>query len=536
MAMTVAEIIDLPVVQAGKPKVLSSYGLDTPVRWVHVSDVSDLSDLLQGGELVLTTGAALRRSPRHYLAGLSRERAVGVVVELGAPDAPLPADAGSIAAELGLALIALHRVIRFVDVTEQVHRAIVAEQFAEVAFARRTHEMFTDLGMQRGSPTDIVDATAQLLDTPIVLEDLAHQAVAVAAAGHVTAELLRDWERRSRLHVGPGTASADTQDWISAPVGRHGEEWGRLIALRALPIPRVTMVLERAAQALVLHRMAERDRFDIEHQAQAGLLEDVLQERIRNKDDITARAFALGLRPVESYVPATVRCRDWPHDADPVAALRRSTQLLDAVVHAVKANGHTGLFSIRGSGEVGMVLSLRGVRGRTQHEVLDSLAIALHTGARRQSDSKEMVFGIATPQHDLVEAIRRIGEAGHVAEVALSMPSNGRICFRVNDIRIRGLVSLLRGDPRVQRFAEAELRVLILHDIVSGDRYVEILRGYVELAGNKSALANRLHMSRPALYAKLARIQDILGVDLADGESMTSLHVALLVSEAQSGS
>ena len=80
------------------------------------------------------------------------------------------------------------------------------------------------------------------------------------------------------------------------------------------------MVLERAAQALVLHRMAERGRFDIEHQAQAGLLEEVLQERIRSADDISARAFALGLRPVATYVPAAVRARDWPHDSDPVAA------------------------------------------------------------------------------------------------------------------------------------------------------------------------------------------------------------------------
>ncbi|WP_307828425.1 PucR family transcriptional regulator ligand-binding domain-containing protein [Antrihabitans sp. YC2-6] len=501
MTTTVADIIELPVIQAGKPDVLSSQGFDTPVRWVHVSDISDLSQLLQGGELVLTTGAALRHSPRRYLNGLAQAKALGVVVELGNPDVPLPPGTGDIAAELGLALIALHRVIRFVDVTEHVHRAIVAEQFAEVAFARSTHEIFTELGMRRGSPADIVEATAQLLDVPIVLEDLAHQAVAVAAAGHVTAELLQDWERRSRLRASPGTDPAETQEWVSVPVGRRSEEWGRLIALRAIAAPRTTMVLERAAQALVLHRMAERGRFDIEHQAQAGLLEEVLQERIRSADDISARAFALGLRPVASYVPAAVRSRDWPHDSDPVAARRRSTQLLDAVVHAVKAAGHTGLFCIRSPGEIGMVLALQVARGRSQQEVLDALGDALHRGPRRQIGSEEIVFGIGTPQRDLVEAIRRISEAGHVAEAAVSMPSSGRTCFRVADIRLRGLVSLLRGDPRVQAFAEAELRALILNDIVSGDRNIEILRGYLDLAGNKSALANRLHMSRPALYA-----------------------------------
>ena len=113
--------------------------------------------------------------------------------------------------------------------------------------------------------------------------------------------------------------------------------------------------------------------------------------------------------------------------------------------------------------------------------------------------------------------------------MALSLPADGRAYFLVSDIRLRGLVSLLRSDPRVQRFAESELRGLILHDIEAGDHCMDVLRGYLELAGNKSALANRLHMSRPSLYAKLARIERILGVDLADGESTTSLHVAMLI-------
>ncbi|MDF1910477.1 helix-turn-helix domain-containing protein, partial [Mycolicibacterium smegmatis] len=39
-----------------------------------------------------------------------------------------------------------------------------------------------------------------------------------------------------------------------------------------------------------------------------------------------------------------------------------------------------------------------------------------------------------------------------------------------------------------------------------GEDDMAVLRGYLELAGNKSALAKRLHMSRPALYSRLAAI------------------------------
>jgi purine catabolism regulator len=530
MTPTVADVVALPVMQRGEPEILCARGFQRPVRWVHVSDVADLSNLLQGGELVLTTGSALRRAPRRYLERLAAVGAVGVVVELGADATPLPRSVSGIAEAVDLALVALHRQIKFVEVTEQVHRAIVADQYEEVDFTRRTHEIFTELSMRRASPRDIAEAAAQLLDAPIVLEDLGHRAVAVAPAGRPASELLRDWERRSRLHSASGSGGEATEEWTVTQVGRGGELWARLIALQApTGSARTTMVLERASQALVMHRMAEKGRFDVEHQAQAGLLEDVLRQRIRVEEEATARAFALGLRAVQEYVPATVRAGNWPADSDPVAAQRRNTRLLDVVARAVKASGNSGLFSIRNAGEIGMVLSLNPSRRRSPQAVLESLGKALRRDAEREGDIHDVVLGVASPARGLIDAIHRITEASHVAEVALSLPADGRTCFWVSDIRLRGLVSLLRSDPRVQRFAESELRGLILHDIEVGDNCMDVLRGYLELAGNKSALANRLHMSRPSLYAKLARIERILGVDLADGESMTSLHVAMLI-------
>ena len=530
---TVAEIVALPVIQQGEPEVLCATGFDRPIRWVHVSDVPDLSEVLQGGELVLTTGAALRAAPLDYLRSVAAAHAVGVVVELGAGAVPLPVNVGAIAEDLGLALVAVRRVIKFVEVTEQVHRVIVADQYQEVDFARQTHEVFTDLSMRRATPAGIAEAAANLLGAPVVLEDLTHQAVAVATAGRATSDVLRDWQRRSRQH---DTTAERMDGWVISEVGRGDDAWGRLIALSSSEdvAARFTMVLERASQALVLHRMAERGRTDIEHQAQAGLLEDVARERIRFEDEATARAFALGLRPAAQYLPATLRIAGWAapdsSDADPVSEQRRSARLLDVVTRSVKALGHTGLFSLRGPGEIAMVLSLNMRPG----SALEPLGRALRRDAERAVDAHGLVLGIGTPAPGLIDAIHRISDAAHVAEAALSLPASQRVCFRVADIRLRGLLSMLRTDPRVQRFAEGELRALILHDMESSsDRLLDVLRGYLELGGNKSALASRLHLSRPSLYAKLNRIEQILGVDLADGESATSLHVALLILETR---
>jgi purine catabolism regulator len=85
MQLTVADILELPSVRHGEPEVVCAGPMDQPVRWVHVSDLADLSGLLTGGELVLTTGQALADPARRdaYLPGLAEAGATGVVIELG---------------------------------------------------------------------------------------------------------------------------------------------------------------------------------------------------------------------------------------------------------------------------------------------------------------------------------------------------------------------------------------------------------------------------------------------------------------------
>jgi PucR family transcriptional regulator, purine catabolism regulatory protein len=530
MSLTVGEVVGLPVLQQGAPQVLSDCRWQEPIRWVHVSDLANLSTWLQGGELVLTTGAPLANAPERYLQGVAKAGALGVFVELGTAMSSVPDKVARMAQRLNLALVALHTQIRFVDVTEVVHRRIVAAQYDEVAFDRRVHETFTELSMKRASATGIVDAAARMLDEPVVLEDLAHQALAVSAVGGSAASLLRDWERRSRLSP---TESGGDEGWAVTPVGPRGEEWGRLIIAKGpADRARAMMVLERAAAALALHRMIERNLTGLHQQAQSGLIDDVLQGRITDEREVAARAHALGLRRAARYLPVVVRVDGRGGSGDPVAAQRRNVSLVDAAAHTVNAAGHTGVFAIRGDGEVGALLALNTARGNAE-KALTALGERLRTDLERVDGVSRAVCAVGESAGEVSDGIRGLAEAAHVAEVAIAMHGRSRAFFRAEDVRLRGLIALLRDDRRVQQFAETELKALMASDISGDLSNVDVLRQYLEVAGNKAALAQRLHMSRPTLYKRLGTIGRILGVDLDDAESMTSLHVAMLILDAQ---
>lgn len=526
MIPTVRDVIALPVVQTGEPEVLSAEHLDSPVRWVHASDMADLAGLLTGGELVLTTGAALADAPHEYLSGMKVAGAVGVIAELGSRVGTMPPMAGRIAQSLGLPLVLLRRQVKFVEVTEAVHRLIVADQYEELEFAHRTHQTFTDLSMRRASLADIVRAAADMTNESVVLEDLSHQVLAISPRREPATTVLTNWQQRSRTM---------TEPWTTTGVGPRGEEWGRLVVPHRPDTPaRATTVLERAAQALALHRMAEQGRSGLEHQAQSGLIDDVLGGRSSGDRDAAARATALGLRADGPYLPMIVRASPPTDRLDPVTLQRRNIRILDAVTHSMRSQGHTAICSVRRDGEIGLVLALTTRRGVTPDAALTRLADGLRDALVRGGDTDRVAVALGAETDSFADAVHGLREATHVAGVALSMAGVQRPFVRASDVRLRGLLTLLHDDPRVQTFAETELKPLLIYD-ADHQEDLAVLRGYLELAGNKSALAKRLHMSRPALYSRLAAIQRRLGVDLDDGESMTSLHVALLILDAQRG-
>lgn len=527
MAVTVGEVIGLPEVQRGDPEVLSASRWADPIRWLHVGDVADLPSLLQGGELVFTTGVGLGRAPKRFLRGLADAGALGLVVELGTALASIPSSLPAVANELDLALVALHRQIKFVDVTEVVHRRIVAEQYEEVEFDRRVHETFTELSMKRASVTGIVGAASKILDQPVVLEDLNHQAISVSASGREAAALLDDWERRSRQSP---TRSGGPEAWAITSVGPRSEEWGRLtVPVSVNHRARALMVLERASAALALNRMIERNFVGLQQQAQSGLIDDVSQGRISDQREVAARAHALGLRKATRYFPIVVRVQRHTSSDDPVATQRRNVALVESVAHTVNASGHTGLFSARRDGEIAAVLALNAARG--VEKTLSGLGDRLCGDLRRVDGVMRSVCAVGEPEGEIIDSIRGLGEAAHVAEVAVAMSDTPQPYFRASDVRLRGLISLLRDDPRVQRFAETELKPLLSSGADSPE--VDLLREYLNSAGNKAALAQRLHISRPALYKRLSAIERALGVDLGDAESVASLYVALMVIDAR---
>jgi purine catabolism regulator len=159
-------------------------------------------------------------------------------------------------------------------------------------------------------------------------------------------------------------------------------------------------------------------------------------------------------------------------------------------------------------------------------EVLTRLATRIRDRAGLDPDT--LVIGVGATAGSIRDVRRSFLEASQVADVAASRPETA-LFYRLPDLRLRGLLHLLRDDPRLQTFVERELGAL-LADSDAG--LIDVLAAYLAAGGNKAEAAKASHLARPTFYERLRRIERICGTDLSSAESRTSLHVALLALDA----
>ncbi|MEU1790147.1 PucR family transcriptional regulator ligand-binding domain-containing protein [Streptomyces sparsogenes] len=530
--LTVADVLALPVLAAGRPRVVTGEGhLDRPVRWVHITELTDPATFLKGGELVLTTGMPLPEdaaSVRRYVDELADIGAAALVIELvrryhRPPDALVHA-----CRTRGLPLVTLAEDVNFLEVTQVVHARILGDQADAMRRTQRIHEAFTALTLRGAGTQDVVRAAAEMSGHTVVLENLVHQALICEPSGGTVEEALTGWEQRSRATPpGDHPEVRGPEGWLVAPVAYQGERWGRVAMLPAPsgdPAsgaatafgPEDVTVLERTAMALTIARLIHH--LPWERTAHRNALRYLAEQRHRSPEDARARFAALGLPTDPGRFLAVLM--DLRPDADG-SPEEDGAGPETRVAQELRTAGIPALVGALAPGRLGLLLALRPSQPwRPAVERLSRLAFGL---------DPEAVVSVGSEVTDLSDAARSFREAARVAEATLPgqpLPAD-RSFHELSDIGLRRLLYALREDTRIQSFAERQLGRLIDHDTRHRTDLLTTLRHYLDAAGNKTAAARRGGLSRETLYQRLRAVERLLDCDLESAEQRIELQVAL---------
>ena len=297
-----------------------------------------------------------------------------------------------------------------------------------------------------------------------------------------------------------------------------------------------TVLIERAATTLALGRLLTRHQESLDRQAHRTLITGIISQAHADPAEAAVRSRALGV-PVDGrqLIALVLRLRGTAGFSEPlgVSAHARVLDVADAAAAACRAERVPSLVGTLDDARAGAMLSLS--PRADPDRVLGGLAARMTERAGSSRDS--LVIGVGAAVGSIRDVRRSFLEASQVADVAAERPDgwgpgggSGRpLFYRLADLRLRGLLHLLRDDPRVQTFVERELGPLLAEPDAS---LLDVLAAFLGAGGNKAEAAKHAHLARPTFYERLRRIERILGTDLGSAESRTSLHVALLALEA----
>jgi PucR family transcriptional regulator, purine catabolism regulatory protein len=525
-AITVAEALALPALQRGLPEVICGQdALDRPIRWVHAGEVPNIATLLVGGELLLTTGMGLASSAaeqRAFVRELAERGVAALVIELGSSLHAIPEAVHHSAQEAGLPLVALHREVPFVRVTEAIHTELVNRQYGLLRDGEQIKERLIAVMLEGDGLPELLQTLSQMIGNPVFLQ---------SARGSML------------FHAGGGDdldafESAGARAGIEAPVPMGpGSQPGRLVVLptRRAATELDEIALRHAAGIVALALLRAREEDELLARERGNLLAE-LADGVSTGAQAARQADRMGFRPQGSELLAIAVVEVPPSPGQVRAALLADLQReLEGRATPVLCGGRSGeepllalaaLPGRSGAGRPGSVdRAVHAERSATERAaVAERVARVVEQVWNRRRPGTRTIVGVDGPVGwDRAGPALRV--AAQTATAARRLPE--RAWYDAHATELERLLAAVDDERVLAEFVERNLGPLLDHDRDHKLALLGTLQALCAHGGHKASAARDLHLHRQALYHRIGRIEALLGVDLSDASRLTTLDVAL---------
>lgn len=473
--------------------------LDAPLRWVHSSDLADPTPFLADDLLLLTTGTqfAADADLEHYRAYVERLRARGVrglgfgteVVRDG-----IPASLAEACRDARMPLFEVPYRTPFIALARANAEAVAAQAYGRRSWALSAQRAISlaalrpdglgatvaELARQLGAWTGLFDAAGALVrEHPPAGLDAGVRSELTQTVGTV---LRRGARAGSSVDLAGDRFTLQT-------LGRGGHLRGVIaIAGGELDLEGrgvVTSVIAMAGLALEQNVGLSRAREAL----RAGLVHSLLTD-----DPSLARRVARELWGALPPAPIIVAVAQVAPARGDAAADWLEVRASDRSI-------------FHGRGPEGRVIAV----SAADQDLLDEFARLFDAVVGVSRPTAYTAF--ADAHAEAVTARSRRGRAGQLA--------------RFDDIAGEGVLAHL-SEPRARAVAAAHLAPLRTHDEAHGTALITTARVWLEHDARIDATALALGIHRHTVRARIAHVQELLGVDLSTFAARAELWAALL--------
>jgi hypothetical protein len=494
---------------------------DIDVVDLVVYDPHDRLDL-QSGDLLVGVGVPPGPAATGLVAQLGAAGGVGLLLK---SDTPPGADLVAACRGAGVALLSVPREAGWAQVLSLVRSLLTEDVLVRDEVPSASEEM---AGVAAGDLFALADAIAELMDSPVIIEDPQFRVLAYSSRQEEV-----DWGRSETI-LGRRVPERFLQQLHDSGIVRQvmtkrepiviqemfpGMKPRLVIAVRAgtavlgtmtvvydRPSPEKEKLFADCANLVALQMLRQRLSADAEVRLRVELL-GALLEGVPGVHDAADRLGLLddGYRVLAAYICA-------PGNPSEVESWR--AQLWDAVslytnvVHLRAASAPLGdaVYVVMAAGPDAEASRVKAARIAEDFLARSAPRLPVRT-----------VVGIGG-HAALTDIPRSRQEADQVVRV-LRSESAGPTVAEIDDVSVKVMLMRLRDVAGAQpRLRERRLAKLVAHDARRGTQYLETLRIYLDAFGEVGRTSGLLGVHANTLRHRLGRIREISGIELDDPE------------------
>ncbi|SEM74193.1 purine catabolism regulatory protein [Mesobacillus persicus] len=495
--------------------VAGKKGITRTIKWVHVMEITNIGNLLNGNELILTTGVGWGASKETLLSLVRQliERDVaGLCVELVKYVNEIPSEVIQLADQLHFPIIVFNEEVRFVDITEEIHTLIIKKHYQMVSDLEEYSRRLNEVMLEADPKESVLKMLQKQLHMPVIyLSNDGHYSIASNKSEKENQNLLRLVKE----------SSLGKKEYISRQkVKVFNQEYAELVIIDKEDS--VTefekLLLDRTVTALAQLILRELWTEERRKTKQIDWIQRWLNgEQNEEQVEKSLQEIVPGIKPKRAIV-LLIKVDLEPDDPN-------MTYLKLFLRNIFQTQGFHILPAPMEDSLVIILIDNR-LQEHYKHRVSTAIEQIVKSKYFTSYPYPHLKINVGTPVLRLADVKKSYAFAKEASVIREKIPNEVTSYF-YEDLHIYRIINAAQHQGILYEFISDYLKPIIIYDRQNNAKLMNTLKYYLQFNGSKKETASQLFIVRQTLYHRLEKLNELLGEDFMEPPKRQAIEFAV---------
>lgn len=486
-------------------------GLYRVVKWVHVVEVTKIKSLLNGNELILSTGVGWRNDPQAFIAFLQElieSNASGLCIDMGPLVFPIPQEGVALANAHQFPILLFLKEVPFVEITHDIHSHLIHQHYQMISNLEEYSQQLNKKLLSIQHHEEILWMLHDYLGHTVLFRMKEEDVQVIPSSSDVSYAFLAECQGKELLkkRVAHQSIQVLGHNYADLYIYSEQEEIGEYDML----------ILDRTSTAVAQHLL--RDLY-VEEKKRVEENEWVNSWLHGEHTEIEITDFLKSSYVNEKCKGGTV-CICKFHEFPQSGSDKTYFKLLFRTIF--EQLGFCTLSTEKRNEATFILLNYRDAKNQKQR---------LELGIEKLLNSefiKKRKTAVTVGVGKLIEQLSDMHRSFKTAKETIRVQHNlAKVCHFYEDLHMYRILSMMNEHSDLQGIVMEYLDPVIRYDKKYNGKLMETLRVYLSCNGSKQETANRLFVVRQTLYHRITKLEGLLGSNFMNSEKRLVIEFML---------